>query len=939
MLAEVGLECPETDPVQCFSDIPEPNVDGIALNGECSGGMVVWDGDVVDGDDCSGTVTRTYIGIDGCQNEYTCVQVFQYNDTEAPQFVDDIEDIAVECEEDVPPLEGIPAIDNCSADVSTWFFETPIVAGEETCELTTAVGPGVDWSIVLFNLPGATDYFVFEPGVGSMEVYGDGSAIITGTVFANNNPNQQWLVFMRLENKRNWTDWNALGRSYKDDLFLAEDHYLNWDYYELDNNNSFLIGAGDFEGSFLQLSHMPANYFFGFQCGTAANGRNANNGLAGWFHYEGILNGNNVSGHGDINVDKECEENPGTEVVCVFEIERFFIAADDCGNVNIVNQTITVDDTTPPEFTATPDNLFFECFADVPAPDLSELAAEDNCGGLVEITYGGDIFVSGDECNGIIHRTFDAVDECGNLAKHIQVITVADTVAPVLAGVPGNLDLSCEDEIPAPAEIVATDNCTTAMAVMFNEEIDQNEECPQASAITRTWMASDECGNTTVATQIITIVDDQAPEITECPADEVYSCITDVPDADISLVSATDNCGEVIITHAGDEWEGDDCEGTIIRTYIATDECGNSTECVQTITYNDSIAPVFINPPAVQISVDCANVPEAEEIEAEDNCSEVDIDFEETFFSGGCPGVIQRVWTATDQCGNQTVFEQFITLVDTVAPTLHNLPENTVIECDQAIPPIAEVTATDNCDASVNVLFEETTEPGDCPQSFTIFRTWTAIDTCENTASYTQIIEVVDTTPPTFDMEDSEITLSCEEEADIVPPSAFDNCSEVVEITSALDVVDGECENEWTEIYTWTATDECNNNASVSLTIHYVDNTAPVFIQTPADLFLDCIVDVPVPDIDQLAAEDNCGDVEITHEGDDMSGTDCDAVISRTYRATDACGNFTEYVQTITVADTLAPMLAGVPMDTEASCNNIPEVAVVTATDNCTEEV
>lgn len=123
MLAESGLECPETEPVQCFSDIPEPNPDDLELNGDCSGGMVVWDGDVVDGDECSGTVTRTYIAFDECQNEYTCVQVFEYNDTEVPQFSEEITNITVECEDDVPPFVEIPAIDNCTADASTWYFE------------------------------------------------------------------------------------------------------------------------------------------------------------------------------------------------------------------------------------------------------------------------------------------------------------------------------------------------------------------------------------------------------------------------------------------------------------------------------------------------------------------------------------------------------------------------------------------------------------------------------------------------------------------------------------------------------------------------------------------------------------------------------------------------------------------------------------------------
>src|SRR5690606_24133916 len=87
-----------------------------------------------------------------------------------------------------------------------------------------------------------------------------------------------------------------------------------------------------------------------------------------------------------------------------------------------------------------------------------------------------------------------------------------------------------------------------------------------------------------------------------------------------------------------------------------------------------------------------------------------------------------------------------------------------------------DVYATDNCDESVDVVFEQTIVPGDCPSNYTIYRTWTATDTCENSTSHTQVISVIDTTAPTFNMEDSEITVSCGDEILIAAPVATDNC-------------------------------------------------------------------------------------------------------------------------------------------------------------------
>lgn len=41
--------------------------------------------------------------------------------------------------------------------------------------------------------------------------------------------------------------------------------------------------------------------------------------------------------------------------------------------------------------------------------------------------------------------------------------------------------------------------------------------------------------------------------------------------------------------------------------------------------------------------------------------------------------------TASDVCGNKTNFDQFVHVIDTVAPTLVNIPPNITVECN-AIP-------------------------------------------------------------------------------------------------------------------------------------------------------------------------------------------------------------------------------------------------------------
>src|SRR5690606_18141927 len=450
------------------------------------------------------------------------------------------------------------------------------------------------------------------------------------------------------------------------------------------------------------------------------------------------------------------------------------------------------------------------------------------------------------------------------LRKYTQTITILDDTPPVLEGVPADLVLSCADELPNAALVTATDNCDDSVLVGFTEETNTGN-CPSDVLVTRTWTATDSCGNAATASQIITVSDDIAPVITGCPADLTVDCVDDVPAPNTALVTATDICGVANITHLSDVQDGDECSGTIIRTYRATDECGNFTDCVQTIEYNDTEAPVFVNPPA-NITVDCASIPDADEVTAIDNCSDVDVTIavEDIDFSGGCAGVIQRTWTATDACGNVATHEQYITLVDSIAPVLSGLPENVAYDCGEEIPAPAVVTATDNCDESVDVAFSQTIVDGDCPQAYTIIRTWTAVDVCENEVSYTQTITINDTTAPVFDIEDSVINADCDENVVIETPSAFDDCSDVVVELSEI-VTDGNCPGEWTEGYTWTATDECGNGSSVSLTVIYEDDVAPVFTGTPDDLVFACVGDVPAADVTLLSAIDNCGEVTIVH--------------------------------------------------------------------------
>ncbi|MFD2552749.1 gliding motility-associated C-terminal domain-containing protein, partial [Bizionia sediminis] len=134
---------------------------------------------------------------------------------------------------------------------------------------------------------------------------------------------------------------------------------------------------------------------------------------------------------------------------------------------------------------------------------------------------------------------------------------------------------------------------------------------------------------------------------------------------------------------------------------------------------------------------------------------------------------------------------------------------------------------------------------------------------------------------------------------------------------------------------TWTFTDACDNTSSVSQTITVSDTTAPVAPAAPADVTYECISEVPVAQ--ELTATDNCGGTIMGVPADVVDNTDaCNIIITRTWTFTDSCDNTSTVSQTITVADTTAPVAPNAPADVTYECiSEVPVAQELTATDNC----
>ena len=618
------------------------------------------------------------------------------------------------------------------------------------------------------------------------------------------------------------------------------------------------------------------------------------------------------------NVSIELTETIISEDEACLVLLRTWTAVDACGNTALAQQTITFSDDEAPVLSGVPQAYSTACSALVAIPNVS---AFDACDGAVDVVFTEN--VSNSNCMITVLRTWEAVDQCGNVAIATQTIEFEDTQVPVITGEP-QITAECA-EIDGIVAVEVSDDCIAGVELTYSDEIIENAvSCTYD--IVRTYTASDLCGNTAVFVQSIQVVDQTAPVFTFVPSDLNLACQAEVV---FESPSAYDVCSEVSLS-VNEEYSGDGCNLILTRTFTATDNCGNAAVASQTVTFIDDTAPAFTFVPQNQ-TIDCnAAIPALEDAQADDNCGSATITFEEFEIAGSCgvPTIVRR-WTAVDDCGNAATAEQMIERIDETAPTFNNLPADQTVSCG-AIPPPANVTASDNC-SEVSISFNESTDSGGCPN---IYRTWIATDACGNTSMFVQTLFVDDNEPPVITGIVPSVNTTCNALPPAPEPQVTDNCDDNVDVAFVETVVGEGCT--FTIIRSWIASDDCGNTSVVSQSVIVEDTEAPIFVNVPAEQTVEC------SDLDGLnfpEVTDDCGNTVAIVFEDQPLGAGCSYDILRTYTATDLCGNSTSASTLIHVIDTTPPTIFGVAGNTAVQCGSIPPANAAYAVDACGGEV
>ncbi|MBN2505822.1 MAG: HYR domain-containing protein [Verrucomicrobia bacterium] len=214
-----------------------------------------------------------------------------------------------------------------------------------------------------------------------------------------------------------------------------------------------------------------------------------------------------------------------------------------------------------------------------------------------------------------------------------------------------------------------------------------------------------------------------------------------------------------------------------------------------------------------------------------------------------------------------------------------------------------------------------------CGATLEATRTWEVTDPCNHTATCSQTVTVVDTTPPALVCA-LDKTVECGQPWAFDAPAASDACGPEV-LVGVLDIVtNASPAGTLVAACTWVATDSCGLTATCSQEVTVSDTTPPTLV-CPANLTVNCDVALPPADPESVVAADNCVvPPVVTHGGDVESGT-LPRVVTRTYRATDGSGNAATCDQTITFRD-VASAPPAITEQPRSRTNNVGTLATFT---------
>lgn len=445
--------------------------------------------------------------------------------------------------------------------------------------------------------------------------------------------------------------------------------------------------------------------------------------------------------------------------------------------------------------------------------------------------------------------SFYATDTFDNRSDTLVArFATIDTIAPIITRDASEIMFTCnqgvQDSIKAWIDrrggALAADDCADTLIWTFvwteqnSSESGQgvvgegpyirtdNQGCDRVYNVA--FRAADECQPTDFAISFttLTLTDTEDPYFSYLPVDTIVDC-GQIP---INDVEAFDFCdGELVIDFTENTNQIPDTTSCghynyeLTRRWMAEDACGNSIMHEQKITVLDTLKPTFVRPSNRDANCRFEDLPEATGLPSQvsDNgCSNPLVSYVDEFDVGTeCLFRINRVWTVTDYCGNDTSQVQVLTFFDDAAPQIIEEAEDRFFSCDDFIDINDDFSQWLNSAGGAMVeeacadlqsfvavpgsytLNDEDTYPGtpitelpqqSCPSALGGALRFASVDFvyhdgCGNAVVTNAVYAITDNIKPVFQSCPEDMTLStesgdCGADFTISFPTANDNCGE-----------------------------------------------------------------------------------------------------------------------------------------------------------------
>ncbi len=544
-----------------------------------------------------------------------------------------------------------------------------------------------------------------------------------------------------------------------------------------------------------------------------------------------------------------------------------------------------------------------------------------DCGGSVMTQIDGTGLTAGDLFPvGTTVQTYEVVDGIGNTVTCTFNVTVVDNEAPVITSCPSNITVNntpglCS-AVVSWAQPTASDNCPG----VFMAPVPQGPGTAFPLGVTTIiYTAVDASGNTATCSFTITVIDNEAPVITNCTPDVLAS--NDAGDCGAIVTFApptyTENCtmGTEIASQASGTFFP---VGTTTVTWTLTDNAGNITTCDFDVTVEDTEMPIAMCTD-ITVQLDATGVYSMADSEIDggstDNCGIANITASQTMFDCSHIGANTVTLTIEDLNGNVSTCDATVTVEDNVAPIA--VCQDITVQLDAS--GMATITAGDidngsNDGCGIASMTLDVTD-FDCSDVGANTVTLTVTDNNGNVSTCNATVTVEDNVAPVAICQNITVQLDAAGIATVTTGDIDNGSNDACGIASlALDITNFDCSNVGSNAVVLTVTDNNGNSSTCNATVEVEDNVAPVALCQDITVQLNASgsYTMTASEIDG-GSSDACGIASIVAS---KLNFDCANVGANTVTltVTDNNGNISTCDATVTVEDNVVPV---------AMCQNI----------------